>query len=44
MPPVVGKAGEYVLRIKAFRGFPVMGLKLYSMGVPTMGKLVGKSP
>ena len=35
---------EYVLGINAFRGHPVMGLKLYSVGIPTMGKLVGKSP
>ena len=35
---------EYVLGINAFRGRPVMGSKLYSVGIPTMGKLVGKSP
>ena len=34
---------EYVLRIGAFRGHPVMGSKLYFMGIPTVGKLVGKS-
>ena len=35
---------EYVLRINAFRGHPVMGSKLYSVGIATVGKLVGKSP
>ena len=35
---------EYVLGINAFRGRPVMGSKLYSVGIPTVGKLVGKSP
>ena len=34
---------EYVLGIDAFRGHPVMGSKLYFMGVPTGGKLVAKS-
>ena len=34
---------EYVLKINSFKGHPVMGSKLYSMGVPAMGKLVGKS-
>ena len=34
---------EYVLEINSFKGHPGMGSKLYSMGVPTMGKLVGKS-
>ena len=28
---------EYVLEINGFKGHPVMGSKLYSMGVPTMG-------
>ena len=28
---------EYVLMINSFKGHPVMGLKLYSMGVPTVG-------
>ena len=28
---------EYVLEINGFKGHPVMGLKLYSMGVPTVG-------
>ena len=35
---------EYVLGINTFRGHPVMGSKLYSVGIPTMGKLMGKSP
>ena len=35
---------EYILRINAFRGHLVMGSKLYSMGFPTVEKLVGKSP
>ena len=34
---------EYVSGINAFRGHPVMGLKLYSAGMPIVGKLVGKS-
>ena len=38
------EGGEYVFRINAFRGHPVMGSKLYSTGIPTIGKLVGKSP
>ena len=28
---------EYVLEINSFKGHPVMGSKLYSMGVPTTG-------
>ena len=28
---------EYILEINSFKGHPVMGLKLYSMGVSTMG-------
>ena len=38
------EGGEYVFGINAFRGHPVMGLKLYSAGMPIIGKLVGKSP
>ena len=38
------EGGEYVFGINAFRGHPVMGLKLYSTGIPTVGKLVGKRP
>ena len=34
---------EYVSGVNAFRGHPVMGLKLYSAGRPIVGKLVGKS-
>ena len=34
---------EYVSGINTFRGHPVMGSKLYSAGVPIVGKLVGKS-
>ena len=33
----------YVSGINAFKGHPVMGLKLYSAGRPIIGKLVGKS-
>ena len=28
---------EYILEINSFKGCPIMGLKLYSMGVPIMG-------
>ena len=35
---------EYVFGINTFSSHPVMGLKLYSTGIPTIGKLVGKSP
>ena len=38
------EGGEYVFRINTFRGHPVMGSKLYSAGIPIVGKLVGKSP
>ena len=38
------EGGEYVFGINASRGHPVMGSKLYSAGIPTVGKLVGKSP
>ena len=34
---------EHILKINDFKGCPVMGSKLYSMGVSTTGKLVGKS-
>ena len=37
------EGGEYVFGINAFRGHPVMGSKLYSTGIPIIGKLVGKS-
>ena len=37
------EGGEYVSRINAFRGHPVIGSKLYSTSVPIVGKLVGKS-
>ena len=33
---------EYVLEINGFKGHPVMGSKLYSMGVPTVGITCGQ--
>ena len=35
--------GENISGVDAFRGCPVMGWKLYPMGRPTVGKLVGNS-
>ena len=34
---------EKISEVDAFRGHPVMGLKLYSVGGPIIGKLVGNS-
>ena len=28
---------EYILEISSFKGHPIMGSKLYSMGAPTTG-------
>ena len=35
--PIGWEGREYVLEINGFKGRPVMGSKLYSMGVPTVG-------
>ena len=38
------EGGEYVFGINTFRGCPVMGLKLYSTGIPTIGSWWAKVP
>ena len=37
MPQVVGRVGSTYFKINCFKGCPIMGSKLYSMGAPIMG-------